>query len=97
MNRDRINYLKSFKGVGMTSAMDDYVPDEFWEVLNELERLQGVINEIRWDFDTEDDYELVDTLLDDMNDKQRIDFIVKLVNEVLGGLIEDDNEVVGKR
>jgi hypothetical protein len=43
MDAKKIAELRSLRGQGMISAVGEYTPDEFWDVLDEIERLQGLL------------------------------------------------------
>ena len=60
-----IKDFRELKGMGMTSVVGEYTPSEFWDALNEIERLRRTLTGIRdsnwktWDdgFNTIEEFE----------------------------------------
>ena len=51
-----LNEWKSYKGTGMTSALGEYTPEEFWDAIAEIERLTKERDELQWKLNLETDY-----------------------------------------
>jgi hypothetical protein len=45
ISNEQIAEWRRLEGMGMVSAVGEYTPDEFWLLLNEIERLRGEIKE----------------------------------------------------
>ncbi len=44
ITKDQLAEWRKYRGVGYTSAIGEYTPSEFWDALDEIDRLNALVN-----------------------------------------------------